>query len=46
LSELFCAVFSTAVVHNDMYIYEQFLQLTVDLGFSLIFFMSVVINAI
>ena len=32
LSELFCAVLCTTVVHNDMHTYEQFLKMSVGLG--------------
>ena len=32
LSEWFCAVLCTTVVHNDMHTYEQFLKINIDLG--------------
>jgi len=37
LSERFCAVLCSTVVHNDMHTYEQFLKINIDLGLRLVF---------
>jgi len=37
LSELFCAVFCTSVVHNDTHTHEQLLKLTAGLSFGLVY---------
>ena len=37
LSELFCAVACTTVVHNDMHTHEQFLKMNVGFGLGLVF---------
>ena len=41
LSELFCAVLCTTVVHNDTHTYKQFLKLSVGLRFRFSFCMFV-----
>jgi len=37
LSELFCAVLYTTVVHNDTHTHEQFLKLSMGLSLGLLF---------
>jgi len=37
VSELFCAVLCTTVVHTNAHTHEQFLKMSVDLGLGLVF---------
>jgi len=37
LSELFCSVLCTTVLHNDIHTHEQFLKMSVGLGLGLAF---------